>query len=41
MTSSLTQYVLMAIFFGVIFALPVAWFALGIKSYGTGDYHQP
>jgi biopolymer transport protein ExbB/TolQ len=37
----LVQYVLMAIFFGVIAAIPVMWYLLGIKSYGTGDYHQP
>jgi len=35
------QYVLMAIFFGVIVAIPTLWFLVGIKTYGTGDYHQP
>jgi hypothetical protein len=40
-TSPLTQYVLMGIFFGVIGAVPLAWFLLGLKTYGTGDYHQP
>jgi hypothetical protein len=37
----LTQYVLMGIFFGVVVAIPVGWYLLGIKSYGTGDYYQP
>jgi hypothetical protein len=41
MTSGYTQYILMAIFFGVIAFIPAAWFVLGLKSYGTGDYHQP
>jgi nitrogen fixation protein FixH len=41
MQSQLTNYVLMAIFFGVIVAVPVMWYLLGIKTYGTGDYHQP
>jgi hypothetical protein len=25
----------------VIAFIPAAWFVLGLKSYGTGDYHQP
>jgi len=41
MTSGYVQYVLMAVFFGVIAFIPAAWFVLGLKSYGTGDYHQP
>jgi hypothetical protein len=32
---------MMGIFFGVIVLIPILWFVLGIKSYGTGDYHQP
>jgi hypothetical protein len=39
--SSLVQFVMMGIFFGVIALIPILWFVLGIKSYGTGDYHQP
>jgi hypothetical protein len=31
----------MVVFAGVILAIPTGWFLLGIKSYGTGDYHQP
>jgi hypothetical protein len=41
MTSGYVQYALMAVFFGVIAFIPAAWFVLGLKSYGTGDYHQP
>ncbi len=37
----LTQYVMMAIFFAVIAAVPIGMYLLGIKTYGTGDYHQP
>ena len=40
-TNPFTQYVLMGIFFAVIAAVPVAWYLLGLKTYGTGDYHQP
>lgn len=40
-TNHLTQFVLMGIFFLVIVAVPAAWYLLGIKTYGTGDYHQP
>jgi len=39
--SSLVQFVMMGIFFGVIALIPILWYVLGIKSYGTGDYHQP
>jgi hypothetical protein len=41
MTDGLVQYVLMIVFFGVIAFVPIGWFLLGLKSYGTGDYHQP
>ena len=41
MPSGFIQYGLMAVFFGVIIFIPAAWIALGLKSYGTGDYHQP
>ncbi|GAC1459197.1 MAG: hypothetical protein NVS3B17_04940 [Vulcanimicrobiaceae bacterium] len=41
MQSQLTQFVLMAVFFGVLVAVPVLWYLVGIKTYGTGDYHQP
>jgi hypothetical protein len=41
MTNPFVQYILMAIFFGVIAIIPIGWYLLGIKSYGTGDYHQP
>jgi len=37
----LANYLLMALFFGVVVAIPVLWFLVGIKTYGTGDYHQP
>ena len=39
--SPLTQFILMGVFFGVIAAIPIAWYLLGLKTYGTGDYHQP
>ena|GEM_PF-1969462 len=38
---SIANFLLMVVFFGVIFAIPVLWYVLGIKTYGTGDYHQP
>jgi hypothetical protein len=41
MNSELVDYILMVVFAGVILAIPTGWFLLGIKSYGTGDYHQP
>ncbi len=41
MNSELVDYILMAVFGGVILFIPTAWFVLGLKSYGTGDYHQP
>jgi len=41
MQNGYVQFALMAVFFGVIAAIPIGWFLLGIKSYGTGDYHQP
>jgi hypothetical protein len=41
MQSGYVQFALMVVFFGVIAAIPIGWFLLGIKSYGTGDYHQP
>jgi hypothetical protein len=41
MQNGYVQFTLMAIFFGVLVAVPVGWYLLGIKSYGTGDYHQP
>jgi hypothetical protein len=41
MQNGYTQFVLMIVFFGVIAFIPTAWFLLGLKSYGTGDYHQP
>jgi hypothetical protein len=31
----------MGVFFAVIGAVPIAWYFLGLKTYGTGDYHQP
>jgi hypothetical protein len=34
-------YILMGVFFAVIGAVPIAWYLLGLKTYGTGDYHQP
>jgi hypothetical protein len=34
-------YILMGVFFAVIAAVPIAWYFLGLKTYGTGDYHQP
>ena len=37
----LANFLLMVLFFGVIAAIPVLWFCVGIKTYGTGDYHQP
>jgi len=37
----MANYLLMALFFGVIVSIPVGWYLLGIKSYGTGFYHQP
>jgi hypothetical protein len=40
-TNPIVQYVLMGVFFSVIAAVPIAWFLLGLKTYGTGDYHQP
>ena len=39
--SQLTNFILMGVFFGVLGAVPVMWYLLGIKTYGTGDYHQP
>ncbi|GAC1307704.1 MAG: hypothetical protein NVSMB19_20600 [Vulcanimicrobiaceae bacterium] len=41
MQSQLTQYLLMLVFFGVLVAIPTLWLLVGIKTYGTGDYHQP
>ena len=35
------NYLLMVLFFAVIVAIPTLWFLVGIKTYGTGDYHQP
>ncbi len=37
----IANFLLMGLFFGVIVAIPVLWFLVGIKTYGTGDYHQP
>jgi hypothetical protein len=37
----LANYLLMVLFFAVIAAIPILWFLVGIKTYGTGDYHQP
>ncbi len=37
----IANFLLMVLFFGVIVAIPVLWFLVGIKTYGTGDYHQP
>jgi len=39
--SQLTQYVLMGIFFSVFALVGLGWYFVGIKTYGTGDYHQP
>lgn len=41
MQPPIVQFVLIAIFFGVIVAIPTLWYLVGIKTYGTGDYHQP
>ena len=41
MQPQVVQYVLMAIFFGVLAVIPILWYVVGIKTYGTGDYHQP
>ncbi len=41
MQSQLTQYILMAIFFGVFAVVGIGWYFLGVKTYGTGDYRQP
>ena len=35
------QYWIMALFLAVIVAIPLLWFAVGRKTYGTGDYRQP
>ena len=35
------NFILMAVFFGVLLAVPIAWYLLGRFTYGTGDYHQP
>ncbi len=40
-TNPIVQYVLMGVFFAAIAVIPVAWYFLGVKTYGTGDYHQP
>lgn len=37
----IANFLLMVLFFGVIVVIPVLWFLVGIKTYGTGDYHQP
>ncbi len=29
------------LFLGVIAAIPILWFVVGRKTYGTGDYRQP
>jgi ABC-type Na+ efflux pump permease subunit len=39
--SQWVQYGLMVVFFGVLAAIPALWLIVGIKTYGTGDYHQP
>jgi hypothetical protein len=41
MNSQLADYLLMVVFFGVLAAIPTLWYLVGIKTYGTGDYHQP
>ncbi|GAC1309352.1 MAG: hypothetical protein NVS2B3_06830 [Vulcanimicrobiaceae bacterium] len=41
MENPIAQFGLMAVFFGVLVAIPTLWFLVGIKTYGTGDYHQP
>ncbi len=37
----LAQWLMMVLWLAVIVAIPVGWFLVGLKSYGTGDYHQP
>jgi hypothetical protein len=37
----IANFLLMVVFFGVIAVIPIAWFLVGLKTYGTGDYHQP
>ncbi len=34
----LAQYLLMALWGAVIAAIPIGWFLLGLKTYGTTDY---
>jgi hypothetical protein len=29
------------VFLAVLVAIPVLWYVVGIKTYGTGDYRQP
>jgi len=41
MNSQLVDYLLMVVFFGIIGIIPTLWFLVGLKTYGTGDYHQP
>ena len=41
MDNGFVQYGVMVVFFLVIAAIPAGMYLLGIKSYGTGDYHQP
>ncbi len=39
--SQLSNYLLLVVFAGAIGVIPVLWYFLGVKTYGTGDYHQP
>ena len=37
----ISNFLLMVVFFGVTAAIPLAWFLVGLNTYGTGDYPQP
>jgi ABC-type Na+ efflux pump permease subunit len=39
--TNISHWLLMVVFFGVLFAIPILWYVVGIKTYGTGDYWQP
>ena len=41
MENPIAQVGLMAVFFGVFALIPTLWLLVGLKTYGTGDYHQP
>ncbi|MGP6188478.1 MAG: hypothetical protein ACLPSH_00020 [Vulcanimicrobiaceae bacterium] len=42
MTHAFAVQTLMAAFFlGTIAVIPIGWYFLGRKTYGTGDYNQP